>query len=243
MNTALIIPIYNGEHYLDQTVKELSLYCADMTWVFVDDGSTDKTKEKLTALQTTMKGQRFFIVSHEQNKGKGAAIVSGVQYLQNDIHAYNVVVFTDVELPYGTKAIIKANQAICHKRAKVAIGVREDMTHKYSIYRRFGRSVFRLFLPKMIRHMKDTQCGLKAFDMRVLTNMIERLQTLGWVFDVELMVMATQNKLPIVLVDVALEPHIEVGKGGVTYMKNGPRVCHDLYKINRAVAKGVYVWE
>ena len=71
----VLIPSYNtGEKLLD-TVQEARRFWQPV-WVVID-GSTDGTTEKLQALAATDPGLR--VLALEQNQGKGAAVLLGLQ--------------------------------------------------------------------------------------------------------------------------------------------------------------------
>lgn len=239
--TALIIPIYNGEQYLDRTVSMLAKDCTEMTWVFVDDGSTDGTFEKLQALQSQHKGQAMMLCRHDHNQGKGSAIVTAINALADDVHTYDTVAFTDVELPYGTASLHEAiTKLLSHGDLHAVIGERADMQDRYGWYRLTGRWIVRRLLPKAVRHIKDTQCGLKVFRFETLQKLVAKLQTHRWVFDIELLLLLEQNHLGYDTVAVQLAPHIMLGKGGVRFGKNGMRIFRDLRRINHYAAQNYY---
>jgi polysaccharide deacetylase family protein (PEP-CTERM system associated) len=85
----IVIPCYNEElvlPYLANTLKEVEeqlslLY--NMHFLFVDDGSTDKT---WPAIQQTFNGNnKFSMVRHSVNRGVAAAILTGIQQAKTEI--------------------------------------------------------------------------------------------------------------------------------------------------------------
>lgn len=49
---SVIIPAYNAEEFIEQCVKSvLSQTIRDIEFIFIDDGSTDRTGESWTGLQ------------------------------------------------------------------------------------------------------------------------------------------------------------------------------------------------
>ena len=66
---AFIIPVFNHE----ETVAEVAKKC--LPWGFpvfvIDDGSTDKTPQRLTTLKD------ITVITHTANYGKGAALLTG----------------------------------------------------------------------------------------------------------------------------------------------------------------------
>jgi len=77
---SVIIPLYNKEKSIEQTVKSvLSQTYSEFELIIVNDGSTDKS----VSIIRTIKDSRIRIVEQE-NKGPGAARNRGVQYAQAD---------------------------------------------------------------------------------------------------------------------------------------------------------------
>ncbi|HRZ29224.1 MAG TPA: glycosyltransferase family 2 protein [Candidatus Paceibacterota bacterium] len=97
MDLTIIIPAYNAEQFIQNNVQGLINRFNNSEIIVVDDGSNDKTFDKLSTLADKIK-----IIKHSQNLGKGAAIRSGFFSASGDI-----VIFTDADLPYGLDNIEK----------------------------------------------------------------------------------------------------------------------------------------
>jgi hypothetical protein len=52
----------------------------------------------------------------------------------------------------------------------------------------------------------DTQCGFKLFPRRRVRDLFGQQRTRGWVFDAEILVIATRSRLPVVEVPVVWNP-------------------------------------
>jgi dolichol-phosphate mannosyltransferase len=78
---SVVIPVYNEEENLRQVVAEARDVLGreiggTIEWVLVDDGSADGSAEVMKALADEIPS--VVIVSHERNRGLGAAVWSGV---------------------------------------------------------------------------------------------------------------------------------------------------------------------
>lgn len=74
----VIIPVFNCEKYLEQSIHSLlkqSIF-ENIEFVFVDDGSTDNSYEILKKFQKLNKN---FILLHQENKGVSAARNAGIK--------------------------------------------------------------------------------------------------------------------------------------------------------------------
>jgi glycosyltransferase involved in cell wall biosynthesis len=84
--------------------------------VIVDDGSTDGTRERLHALRDDVD---TIIVFHERNRGKGAAVRTGLQHASGD-----VMLIQDADLEYDPREYPALLQPIVEERSKVVYGSR-----------------------------------------------------------------------------------------------------------------------
>ncbi len=89
---SVVIPVLNEEKTIEkliQKVQRVSLPGLEKEIVVVDDGSRDQTREILKQIQ----GIRYFF--HEKNRGKGAALKTGIAHSTGD-----VLLLQDADLEY-----------------------------------------------------------------------------------------------------------------------------------------------
>ncbi len=104
MKLSLVIPAYNESEGVHQTAEALRTLLAqlsksyDIEVVFVNDGSKDDTAALLK--QEFKDDSRVQVVSHETNRGLGAAIRTGFQNAKGD-----VIVTTDFDGTYPLDTI------------------------------------------------------------------------------------------------------------------------------------------
>lgn len=229
---SIIIPIYNGAVYIESTLRELGAFLAnrsDVQIIFVNDGSTDDTENVLRAAE----GAVVFpvrILSLEENKGKGYAIRYGFVEVAP---ASDYVAFTDVELPYGLKKIEEAIAHMEHDRScSLVIGNRIKNTEgQYSAYRSFFKRCFRLFLPRAVRHIADTQSGMKVFRLHAAQAIFARIKTDRWVVDVEIILTALRHGFGIYPIPVTIKPQCVVPRGGVRVSRHAWQIMKDLNRV------------
>src|SRR3989338_4631606 len=89
----VVIPAYNEEQTVKEIVEKVKQAPIprdlEKEIIVVDDGSTDRTREKLSDIV----GIQIF--SHERNRGKGAAVKTGIQHASGDI-----ILIQDADLEY-----------------------------------------------------------------------------------------------------------------------------------------------
>ena len=69
---AVVVPAYNEEKLIENTLASIPDY-VDKIYV-VDDGSIDKTSEKIAKF---LANSRYIYIKHLKNKGAGASVASG----------------------------------------------------------------------------------------------------------------------------------------------------------------------
>lgn len=98
----VVIPVLNEEAVIAKLVAQLTkvLNSLPLKWnvIFIDDGSTDKTLEKLKDLHES--DARFKTISFSRNFGKEAAIAAGFHYAQGD-----AVILMDADLQHPPSVI------------------------------------------------------------------------------------------------------------------------------------------
>lgn len=236
---SLLIPVYNGAPYLTSTFQELETFLDEAPFlhevIFINDGSVDSTKEMLETFKQTSGRDAVSVVHLSTNKGKGFALQQGIRHVQDDV---SHVAFTDVELPYGL-AVLKT---MLEQDAHMVVGDRTQNTPatQYSRYRQFFTRLFRLLLPRLVRQIPDTQSGVKLFDLSTAKNLFSHIHTSGWVFDIELFLIALQQQLSVNTVPVQVKPSCVKGKGGITFLKHSHKIVKDLVHVHYCHMVGKY---
>jgi len=113
----VVVPVYNEEHTVGQVLETLIAQPipGDFEIIVVDDGSTDRTTEMLQASWH----HRHVHVRHETNRGKGAAVRTGISRATGT----HLLVF-DADSEYDPADIPKLIAPILSGRAEVVYGVR-----------------------------------------------------------------------------------------------------------------------
>src|SRR3989344_7703342 len=106
MKLSIIIPVFNEEKTISQMLEKISRLDVDNVIkqvVIVNDGSTDRTKDKI---ENFIKNHsEIKSITHAKNQGKGAAIRTGIK---TAIGEY--IVIQDADLEYDPKDIRKLVQ-------------------------------------------------------------------------------------------------------------------------------------
>jgi glycosyltransferase involved in cell wall biosynthesis len=151
----VVLPAYNGEVSIGSAILLSRLYANNV--VVVDDGSVDRTAE-------IAKKAGASVIVHEINKGKCAALETGIQAAA-ELGA-DIIVIMDSEGQHDPEDIPRLIAPIAQGHADIVNGSRylNDLGKKVSIYRRAGQTILDRFTsinPGL--KITDTQNGFLAF--------------------------------------------------------------------------------
>ena len=88
-----------------------------------------------------------------------------------------------------------------------------------------------------VREVRDTQCGFKLFSRNAARAVFEDMRTEGWIFDIEILLLARYKGIPVVEVPVSWH---EVEGTKMELVKDSVRMAWDLGVVRMGYAFGVY---
>lgn len=225
---SLVLPAYQAARALPVTLAELAGAFAaagsqDHEIIVVDDGSSDDTAG------AARRAGAHNVIRHERNRGKGAAVRTGVLAAQG-----STIAFTDVDLSYLPADVLKA-VGLVQSGAPMVVGDRRDPSSAgdTSALRSLTGRVFSWVVAHWVLggEARDTQCGLKAFSRPTARVLFESGQVDGFAFDVELFAVAQRRHVPIVEMPVTVRAS---GGSTVRLGVDAVRMLRDLVRIRRA---------
>ncbi len=153
LKLSIVVPVYNEEERLHEVVKLLFESPCPITreWIFINDCSTDNSKEILEEL----KGQLGFKLIHQpKNIGKGAAITRGFKELTGDY-----VIIQDADFEYDPKDIPSLLVPLIENKADVVYGSRFKKSG-YQIHR-----TYHYLINRLLTMLSNLFSGLYLTDM------------------------------------------------------------------------------
>lgn len=123
---SVIMPVYNERGTLAEILARVRAVDLEKEIIVIDDGSTDGTREILREEEKKGDLKAFY---HEVNRGKGAAVRTGLEHACGDI-----IIIQDADLEYDPRDYPKLLQPILDGQAEVVYGSRAQV---------FGETMFR----------------------------------------------------------------------------------------------------
>jgi glycosyltransferase involved in cell wall biosynthesis len=159
---SVIIPAYNEKATIENVIRSVSAVPLGLKReiVVVDDFSTDGTRELLSRLSTPA-GSSLRVLLHDRNRGKGAAIRTGLEQVTGDI-----VLVQDADLEYDPRDYPKLLAPILEGRADVVFGNRfHGGPHRVLYFWHFQANRFLTFLTNLLTNLNlsDMEVGYKVF--------------------------------------------------------------------------------
>jgi glycosyltransferase involved in cell wall biosynthesis len=160
---SVIVPVYNERNTVAEILRRMRRVelPIDREIIVVDDGSDDGTDKVLAALEdSTVRVER-----HAQNRGKGAAIRTGLAVARGDL-----VVVQDADLEYDPDDWPKLLAPALKGRAVVVYGSRfTGERRNMLVWHWLGNRVLSLTANLLYNStLSDVETGYKLFDRRVL---------------------------------------------------------------------------
>ncbi len=231
----VVVPAYMEQDRIGHTVARLK---ADLDTLaaygglevlVVDDGSTDDTAAVAEAAGAT-------VVIHPENRGKGAAVRSGVLAASG-----RTIAFTDADLAYAPDQIPDLVE-LAEQGWDVVVGSRRHTDTTTLVRARRlreigGRAINLLTRAVLLGQYRDTQCGLKAFRSDVARLIFAHTRVDGFAFDVEVFHLVERYHLSLAEVPVRVE---NSARSTVRVVRDALRLVRDLFRVRQWSAEGRY---
>jgi len=170
------MPVYNEKKTIQTIIGRVMGVPLEKELIIVDDGSTDGTREILAdfakALATAEKefdGQpNIKVVLHEKNRGKGAAIATGLKYITGDY-----VIIQDADLEYHPEEYSRLLEPLLRGDADVVYGSRfKGSGRAFLFWHRMGNMFLNLVTNILYNStLTDMETCYKTFRRDVIKGM------------------------------------------------------------------------
>jgi glycosyltransferase involved in cell wall biosynthesis len=187
--------VYNEQVVLAKSINTLRDYLTancPYRWriIIANNASTDATLEIARGLESQYPGE--VSVLHLDQKGRGRALKRAWSESTSDIMTY-----MDVDLSTGLDHFMPMITPLAEGKYHLATGsrlmpgARVKRHPKREIISRCYNLIVRAMFPR--RKFYDAQCGFKAIDAAVRTDLLPHIRDNAWFFDSELLLRAEQR--------------------------------------------------
>ena len=232
---SVIIPAYNEARrlpaYLDEVVAYFEGLDRSYEVLVVDDGSSDGTAAHVLEAQAGHPAVTLHRLA--VNHGKGFAVRAGMLAARGELR---LMADADGATPI---AELKRLEVAMQTGADIAVGSRAlrdpSVTRQVRLHRKVSGEVFNFLVRRLgLPDVADTQCGFKLFRAEVATVLFGELETIGFGFDVELLLLAQRRGYRVT--EVAINWADQPGSK-VTVLRDGPRMVRQILAARRRLAR------
>ena len=196
MKIIALIPAYEPEENMLDLLENIKKD-TDVDIVVVNDGSSDACKDIFSKAKEFAK-----VLEHEVNKGKGRALKTGLNYINDNYRGEYIVVTMDADGQHTIEDALKICDLVKKSPDILVLGKRffgEDVP----LRSRFGNAMTRLVY-KIATGVKvyDTQTGLRAFSYKLVPLMLE-IKGERYEYEINVLMECSKNNIEIKEIDIA----------------------------------------
>jgi dolichol-phosphate mannosyltransferase len=209
MKLSIVIPVFNEEKTILTVLKRLialELPEIEKEIIVVNDGSVDKTLQKIT--QFIANNPTILLASHEKNYGKGKAIRTGIKKAHG-----RYILIQDADLEYHPKFIPLLLAPIIKKQSSVVYGTRltkrpnfreDQRTFRFFIHYIGNKSLSLIFSLLYQQWLTDIETCYKLFPRKIIHDF--NLESKGFEFEAEITAKLSKSKYKIHEVPIRTSP-------------------------------------
>jgi len=160
----IIIPAYNEELVIRSVISELKVAFPDARIILVDDGSRDDTVNEAMSIP------EITIISHDVNRGMGAALKTGMRAANSEFLAWY-----DADGQHSPEDLLKVALPVIKGERDVVIGARQKGSHNKP-ERIPGKFILKIIAQAVTGSpIPDLNSGLRCFRTQVIKRYLHLL--------------------------------------------------------------------
>ncbi len=192
----VLIPAYKPSPGLPDLLRELSAAGAPI--VLVDDGSGPEFRE---IFDRAAQFPGVHLLRHAVNLGKGAALKTGINHALCAWPDLAGIVTADADGQHHPEDILSVAAKLVERPDALVMGAR-TFDAAVPLRSRFGNVLTRRLMSTLIgAKLQDTQTGLRGIPVALAARLL-RVEARGYEFELEMLIEARQNGVPVVEVPI-----------------------------------------
>ena len=185
-----LIPAYNEAAHAGEVVAKIRSHAVEV--VVIDDSSTDDTA-------TIARTAGAKVIRHEQNRGKGGAIITGFDYFSRSDAEFAVLL--DADGQHDPADIARFVETAQREQADIVVGSRMGDTRGMPLVRKWTNYWTSWVTSKLARQrIPDSQCGFRLLRREVLKDL--KLSTARFETETEMLIQAGRAGHKIVSIPI-----------------------------------------
>ena len=231
---SIIYPVFNEEKRLRKTFLDIMKFeqsnkFLKKEYIFVNDGSSDRTLSVIKQKFKNNKKVKVKVVSYNENMGKGYALKRGVQVAKNDW-----VLTTDADSSVSNFQLLKwIQKKYLDQDNLIYFGSRNHPLSvvKKKYLRKIVGIIFKFSIQLFFQiRISDTQCGFKLYKLNIAKKIFKKVLINDYMHDIEICLIAKKLKLRIKDLPVKWT-HIDQSK--INFVSDFFKIAFSLIKISR----------
>jgi glycosyltransferase involved in cell wall biosynthesis len=237
-----IVPVYNKEKVLARNARLLDEFLRDRLGtpyeiILCDDGSTDRSAG--VAAEVAAASPRVRATGYPANRGRGAAVKFAAESCPD-----GPIVYSDLDFPQtsGLERLLEMAKRL--EGSPIVIGTRfhsRSSTKRLCRRNLIGRAhrlAVRAFFPKL--KLSDPDMGFKGFRQPEFSRLNGLSRMDRWSWDLEVLVIARRNGLPIVELPIDWRERYEDYSSAVHLLRDSREEFLGMLAIRKNLRRGLY---
>jgi len=216
---SVIVPVYNELKTIRQILEKINSVDIDKEIIVIDDGSFDGTEKILGEI----KYNNLRIIHHSSNRGKGAAVLTGLSHAQGEF-----IIIQDADLEYEPNDYLKLMGTIKEDNADIVLGARFQKGYHGLLIHRLGNRLLTVLL-NLLFNMRLNDCFTCYKLFRKDTIKALNLKEQSFTIETEIVAKAAKKGLNISEVPVSYHPRT-YSEGKKIRCKDGIRAIKSIIR-------------
>jgi glycosyltransferase involved in cell wall biosynthesis len=190
---AVVIPAYEPDVGLSTTVRAVAA-ALPRAVVVVDDGSSAGSAARFEELQDL---ERVVVLRHAGNRGKGAAIKTGLQHVLECFPDVVGVVTMDADGQHTLEDVLKVAAVLLREKHALVLGERAfdgEVPARSLLGNMLTMGIFNLATGM---HLADTQTGLRGIPLGVVPEILG-IGSSRYEFELDMLFLCRERGIPII---------------------------------------------